>query len=54
MVAASEDKQTAAHDVPIEQMLSLNDLFSIVLTTPRNGHVVTYFYSMPKAKMRQN
>ena len=43
MVAASEDNQTTAHDMPIEQMLSLNDLFWIVLTTPPNGHVVTHF-----------
>ena len=46
--------QTTAHDIPIEQMLSLNDSLWIILATHQNGHVVTVFYSRPKVKMRQN
>ena len=46
--------QTNANDILIEQMLSLNDSFWIILSTHQNGHVVTFFYSRPKVKMRQN
>ena len=35
-------------------MLSLNDSFWIILATCRNGHVVTFYYSKPKVKMKQN
>ena len=42
--------QTAAHDIPIEQMLSLNDSLWIILATRQNGHVVTFFCSRPKVK----
>ena len=46
--------QTTAHDIRIEQILSLNDLLWIILAIRQNGHVVIFFYSRPKAKMRQN
>ena len=46
--------QTNANGILIEQMLSLNDSFWIILSTHQNGHVVTFFYSRPKVKMRQN
>ena len=46
--------QTTAHDIPIEQMLSLNDLLWIILATRQNGHLVIFFCSRPKVKMRQN
>ena len=45
--------QTTAHDIPIEQKLSLNDFLRITLATRQNGHVATFFCSRPKAKMRQ-
>ena len=45
--------QTTAHDIPIEQMLSLNDSLWIILATCQNGHVVTFFCTRPKVKMRQ-
>ena len=49
----TQRKQTTAHDIPIEQMLSLNDSLWIILATRQNGHVVTFFCSRPKVKMRQ-
>ena len=45
--------QTTIHDFPIKQALSLNDLLRIILATRQNGHVVTFFCSRPKVKMRQ-
>ena len=42
--------QTAAHDIPIEQMLYLNYSLWIVLVACRNGHVVTFFNGTPKVK----
>ena len=39
-MAASEDEQDETKNgIPIEQTLSLNDLFSIILATRQNGHV---------------
>ena len=45
--------QTTAHDIPIEQMLSLNDSLWITLATRHNGHIVTFLCSRPKVKKRQ-
>ena len=56
-VAASEDDTTKPNyrnDIAIEEVLSLNDSFWIILATIRNEHVVKFFYSKPKVKMRQN
>ena len=46
--------QTTAHDIPIEQLWSLNDFLWIIFAPGQNEHVVTFFYSRPKVKMRQN
>ena len=50
----TQRKQTTAHDIPIEQMLSLNDSLWITLATRQNGHEVTFFCSKLKVKMKQN
>ena len=42
--------QTTAHDIPIEQMLSSNDSFWIILATRQNGQMVTFFYAGQKLK----
>ena len=55
-MVASEDKhdETTQHDIPIEQILSLYDsLLCIILATRQNGHVITFFCSRPKVKMRK-
>ena len=43
-VAASEDEhhKTTAYDIPIEQMLSLNDPLWIILAALQNEHVVRF------------
>ena len=46
--------QTTAHDIPNEQVLSLNDSLWIILATRQNGHVIAFFWSRPEVKMRQN
>ena len=53
LLKMSATKPNCCNDIAIEQMLSLNDSFWIILTTRRNGHVVTFFHSRPKVKMRQ-
>ena len=45
--------QATAHDIPIEQLFSLNDLLQMSLATHQNGHIVTLFRSRLKLKMRQ-
>ena len=44
--------QTIAHDIPIEEIFSLNDSIWIILATRQNGHIVTFFCSRPKVKMK--
>ena len=43
-MAASEDEyhETTAYDIPIEQILSLNDSSWIILAARQNEHVVTF------------
>ena len=47
-------KPNYCNNIAIEQMLSLNDSFWIILATHQNGHIVTFFDSKPKVKMKQN
>ena len=44
--------QTSAHGIPIEQTFSLNDLFSIILATRRNGHVAGQKLKWSKTKWK--
>ena len=51
-MAASEDEHNEtklfAHYIPIEQLLSLNELLWIILAARRNGQVI------PLIRMKQN
>ena len=45
----TQRNQTTAHDISIEQLLSLNDSLWIILAARRNGHV-TFFIAGQKLK----
>ena len=52
-VAASEDEHDETKS-DLTNVIFVNDSLWIILTTGQKGHVVTFFCSRPKVKMRQN